>query len=177
LKATKRTIRALLATGLAVTGTISGLTSSEAAADGADCLVDVDLFMTPGLSAAPSSGTFSSNGEKGSAECEGVVNGKEITESALYGVMGKYGAKDPDSCLTGGDFELSQTFVLPVADGFERVEGTAKLVFGALDGGGPLTGPFTSDRFSGTVELMPEKGDCVSAPITRLRVVIKGLLK
>jgi len=47
------------------------------AADGTPCTMELDLTTSPGLSASPSSGTFTSNGETGTISCNGPVNGRQ----------------------------------------------------------------------------------------------------
>lgn len=43
-------------------------------------------------------------------------------------------------------------------------------------GDGVVSGEFIGEKFSGTFEIMPPEGDCVSTPITRLRAAGEGVL-
>ena len=142
-----------------------------------NCVAEVVLELNPGLSNEPNSGTFTSNGETGQVECDGPVNGKETTGKGTWGVAGDLGTKDPDSCTSGGEGDADQSATHPTADGSEKFANQATFTYGALQGGGTFGGEFTGDRADGTFEVVPEEGDCVSKPITKVRVTLKYALK
>lgn len=156
----------------------TGLGAGDAArgAESTPCTAEFDLTLSPGLSNTPSSGTFTSGGETGTVECRGTVNGRQATGPGTWGAEGRYGTVDPDSCTSGGEGEVIQSFTVPTADGNEHVVNEGTLTYGALEGGGLISGTFEGPRFSGTFDVTPTEGDCVTAPITRIHVSLRGTL-
>lgn len=149
-------------------------TTPAGAAGEARCRFRMNIDITPGISLTANSGTFTSNGESGPADCG--------AGAGTIGITGNYGTKDPDSCggaFSGGN-EGNGSFVLsaPTAGGRERVEDTFTFVYGQLSTtGGVVAGTFESARFSGTFQLTPTAGDCFSAPVTKALVTGEGTLR
>lgn len=160
----------LVSTGLA------GARGAAQESDSTPCTAEFDLTLSPGLSNTPSSGTFTSGGETGTIECQGNVNGKKATGPGTFGSEGRYGTEDPDTCTSGGEGEAIQTFTVPTVDGDERVVNEGTITYGALEGGGLISGRFRGPRFSGTFEVTPTKGDCVTEPVTEIHVSLEGTL-
>lgn len=135
------------------------------------CLAEFDITFSPGVSNAPSSGTFTSHGETGTMHCDGPVNGKPVTGTGSRGETGRYGLDGPNTCtkLDGrGDAAFSLT--MPTADGDEHIADLATITYGPLQGGGVLGGTLESKRMYGTFQVTPIEGDCVTTPITRAHV-------
>jgi hypothetical protein len=151
---------------------LTGLTGEQAAfGAGQKCSFSADVDVTPGFSATPSSGTFTTNGPTGRVSCGGG--------EGTMGFQGNYGTKDPDGC--GGAFsngnEGDGTFVMSTP-GTGEVQGTFTFVFGTLSSnGGLVEGTFTGEKFSGTFQLSPTAGDCFSSPVSKGRVTGQGTLK
>ena len=54
-----------------------------------------DIVVSPGLSTEPNSGVYHSSQKTGTIEC-GDLKG-------TFGIDGRYGTADPDSCQSGGE--------------------------------------------------------------------------
>ncbi|MGH8971632.1 MAG: hypothetical protein ACRD0C_00300 [Acidimicrobiia bacterium] len=145
--------------------------------EGTRCTAEFDDTLSPGLSIRPSSGTFTTGGETGTVVCDGKVDGKQPTGAGTWGAHGRYGTADPDSCTSGGEAESNHSLTVPTADGSVHSAHTAQLTYGALKGDGIIGGRFDSPEASGTFEVTPKEGDCVTAPITRIHVRLTVTLK
>lgn len=146
--------------------------SVTAAESGTECEATFDLVIEPGFTSEPSSGTFGPlNGEPGTIECEGPVNGEEPTGPGTWTVSGNYGAEDGASCQSGGEGDGTQEWSVPTDGGEEQVVNEITFTFGALQGGGGFGGEFVGDTYDGDFEVTPKKGDCVSEPLTEITVV------
>ena len=58
----------------------------------------------------------------------------------------------------------------------KTVKDTFTFEFGGI-AGGIVTGTYEGERYSGTFTATPIEGDCVSAPATKARVQLDGVLK
>ncbi|MGQ0465594.1 MAG: hypothetical protein ACT4QG_09775 [Sporichthyaceae bacterium] len=147
--------------------------SALAAADPADthCTAEFEVTLSPGFSATPSSGTFASDGESGTMTCDGPIDGARVTGPGTRGEAGRYGVGSPSSCLQPlGEAEWTIQATLPTEQGKRNLRLPVSGTYGPLQGGGPLGGTFASDRAYGTFTITPVEGDCVTAPITRVRL-------
>ena len=144
---------------------IPGVSTPVAGAEPASCTAEGDFTVTPGLSTSPSSGTFTTGGESGTLSCKGGGNGN-------MGFDGRYGTKDPDTCSSGG--EGTSKGVYKFSDGSE-VTDDVEVTYGPFQGGA-LGGSFKGARSSGTFEVTPIEGDCVSKPLTKAHYVFRNLV-
>jgi hypothetical protein len=164
---TKLALVAILVGGLVVADQAVGSrpTASSAPAN-PTCSFSADLVLDPGVSSAPSSGTFATApGKDGTYKCRGPFGyGKGPSGSA--GMSGRYGTTDEDTCGKGG-------------------EGDGKLRLGDREGGpftftyskftdGVATGEFHGDRFEGTFTLTAKDGDCLLSPVRKVRLDGEG---
>jgi hypothetical protein len=156
----------------------SGHAHATAATTGTPCTFAFDVTVSPGLSStAKSSGTFTSNGQTGTITCNGTVNGKQPTGAGTFGTSGRYGTKNGgDTCQSGGNGDGVDNITVPTASGNQSVTSHFTFVYGALKGGGLISGTFTGDRFSGTFDVQLTQGDCVTKPFTKGHVTGKGML-
>jgi hypothetical protein len=147
------------------------LTVAEGSAQGpTTCSVVFDEVASPGLRAAPSSGTVSSNGEGGLVECDGPVDGRRPSGAGSSDVSERYGTRGGDSCRTGGVGDGVQALTIPTAGGPDHVRNTVTFTYGGLRGG-VLTGDFRGDRMSGTFTAKPYRvASCGTTAMTRFRV-------
>lgn len=137
------------------------------------CTFALDVSISPGISAQPNSGTYTSNGETGQVDC-GAGPG-------TLGIAGAYGTKDPDSCGTaftqGNEGTGTAVMKVATADGPQSLQFDYTFVYGQPSTeGGVVSGTFKSERFSGVFYLTPTAGDCFSAPVTKARVTGDGTL-
>ena len=144
---------------------IPGGSTPVAGAEPASCGAEGDFTADPGLSTSPSSGTVTTGGETGTLSCKGGGKG-------TMGFDGRYGTKDPDTCSSGG--EGANTAVFKFADGKE-VTDEVEFTYGPFQGGA-LGGSFKGARSSGTFEVTPTEGDCVSKPLSKGHYVFRNLV-
>ena len=152
---------------------IVGAIATPARAQGATvCRFEAQLLASPGLSTTESSGTSASDGEAGTMECDGWVDGRQPTGPGTFGLDGRYGTSGPDSCTAGGEGDGLQSFTLPTSQGPLHIENRVTFMYDAVSEDGVITGRFHSQRLSGTFEMVPVKGACSGSPVTRM--VIRG---
>ena len=108
---------------------------------------------------------MTTGGETGTLNCKGGGNGN-------MGFDGKYGTKDPDSCSSGG--EGNTKAVYKFSDGSE-VTDEVEYTYGPFQGGA-LGGSFKGARSSGTFEVTPIEGDCVSKPLSKGHYLFRNLV-
>jgi hypothetical protein len=161
----------LLVVGVMVVALLApaGVSAQQATA----CEATVDIDMAPGLSSTASSGTFTSRGETGTVSCDGPVNGHQPSGPGTFGASGHYGTQGGDVCTSGGEGDAKQRWTFPTADVDEEVTDTQTFTYGALSGGSTFGGEFKGERYSGTFEVSPKQGDCVTTPLTKIRVVVR----
>ncbi len=137
--------------------------------------------MTPGLSLTSTSGAFTSGGETGAIVCSGSVEGRAVTGPGTFGAEGRYGTADGDSCVSGGEGSAVQSFTLATRDGALPVRSVITFAYQPVPGpGGSLalaSGRFEGERFSGTFDVTLIEGDCVTRPVTRVRLDGRGMLR
>ena len=167
----RTTLYALLAAVMA------GVMAAPAAAGGPTvCRFTTDLTASPGFSAAGSSGTSNSDGETGTIECDGWVDGKQPTGPGTFGLTGRYGTDGPDTCTSGGEGDGLQTFTIPTQQG--DVKMTNRFTFSYEETGNrTISGRFYGEQLTGTFEMIPVKGDCAKQAITRIAIRGEGTLR
>jgi hypothetical protein len=177
-------VGAVGAVGVAVVAVPAGA-GRPSAEPGTPCAFSAEFDIDPGLSVVPNSGTFTTGDETGTMDCSGPVDGRRPTGTGRFGAEGRYGTRDPDSCLIGGEGTAVQTFSIPTAEGARRVRNPITFTYhpvstrppGAGPGPGPIAaGEFRGPRYSGTFDVTALKGDCVTAPVTRVRLDARGVL-
>jgi hypothetical protein len=145
--------------------------TADAAEGGTRCTWQFDVVAAPGLNTEPSSGTVVTNGETGTASCEGPVNGHKPTGQGTSGYDGRYGTKDGDTCQSGGEGKGVFSITIPTSAGPQQIRDSGNTYeYGGFRAGSPFSGSFKGDRMSGTFEVMPMDGDCASKPVTKFRV-------
>ena len=158
----------VLLTVIAALAAVVGFASGGSAAGPTSCTFTVDLTMSPGLSHQGTSGTLDSGGQTGTVNCDGPVDGHQPTGPGTFGTTGRYGTQGPDGCATGGEGDGTQDFTLPTAGSSTSVRNTMTFNYGAKDGG--VGGDIKGDRYSGTFEVRPKKGDCFNSPVTEITI-------
>ena len=133
------------------------------------CLAEFDLTFSPGITMSPSSGTATSHGETGTNRCDGPINGKQVMGTGTRGEDASYGVRDAGTC-SGGEADVAFSFTMPTADGAERVVSTFVAKYGPLQGGGVYGGTFTGERMYGKFTVTPIEGDCITEPLTKVRL-------
>lgn len=140
---------------------------------GTRCTFEFEVTLSPGLSMSPSSGTHRGTGP---LTCDGLVNGKQPTGTGTLTDDGRYGTKDPDTC-SGGEGDGVDTMKIPTQDGIETVISEFTFTYPRPSTkGGVAGGEFKGTHFTGSFEFTPMEGDCISAPVTKVRVFGEGVL-
>ena len=151
---------------IAVAWAVPGASTPVAGAESASCTAEGDFTANPGLSTSPSSGTVSTGGDTGALDCKGLGKG-------TMGFDGKYGTKDPDTCSSGG--EGTTKAVYKFSDGKEVTDDDVEYTYGPFQGGA-IGGSFKGSRSSGTFEVTPIEGDCVSKPLSKGHYLFRNLV-
>jgi hypothetical protein len=137
----------------------------------AECFIDKDNVLSPGVSLNGSSGTAVTP-EPGVIECHGKVNGAAPTGDGQVTEDAHYGTKDPDTCTSGGEGVGRMDISVPTTAGVQSFSISFTFTYGEPSTrGGVVAGKFTGKGFHGTFDITPKKGDCLTAPITRIHTV------
>jgi hypothetical protein len=155
-------------------------TGLAGAREGTRCTFAYVITLSPGLSTEGSSGTVTTNGPTGKLDCDGPVNGRKPNGEGTIGISGNYGTTDSDSCTSGlvggGEGAGSTTLAVPTRGGEQVVTDGYALTYGQTSSKGVVSGAFEGERYSGTFDLHPLEGDCVTRPITKVLVTGEGFL-
>jgi hypothetical protein len=166
--------RFLLVTALVTTGLVAPARAEEA---GTPCRFEVDVTLSPGLSREPSSGTFKSNGESGTLDCQGDVGGRPVAGRGTFGADGRYGTdRGGDHCYSKeGHGEGTAHLTIPVEGGSQHVDDPFTLTY-RVDGRS-VVGDITGRRFTGTFDVTKADGDCLWSPVKKIRLKGRGHLR
>ena len=166
----RRSVGVSAAAAAALTLGAAAARADEGPTTHAVCTSTITLYLTPGFSATPAASTVTSRGETGTVVCVGTLSGRRITGPGTFGVDEVTQA----GCLTDhSSGQVSTT--LPTTGGPIRMIGGLSgrrlglLEFADVD--------FPQGRFTGFGPVLPTRGDCLIAPITRALVSITGVLE
>jgi len=143
---------------------------SRAATSETKCVWAHDVFVSPGLSTSPSSGSWTSRGpqgETGTITCDGPVNGKKPTGPGILEARGRYGTEGGDTCQSGGEGDAVWSVTFPTADGSEHFVDPFMFRYGAFSTGAPFAVEFGGDRVNGSGEVQSFEGDCAANAVTK----------
>jgi hypothetical protein len=159
--------RTLVLSAMLVGVLLPSASGRAAAAAPAVCGLTLEVAISPGLSFTPGSATY--QGEGGTVACEGAVIGRQMTGAGTLsgaGILGLFTGAVCAQGVGGGTFSLT----IPTSEG--QVEVTSDSTFNWAGPAGELSGK----GLSATFELTPLDGDCVSAPVTRAVIHMRGIL-
>lgn len=141
------------------------------AGDEVHCTNVHEVTLSPGFSIQGSSGSFNVPTVR-TMECHGPINGRTPTGAGSYGEEpGRYGTEDPDTCQEGGEGDGVFFASIPTTDGDLELTAPYTFTIGDLTTNpGFVSGEFSGDGVRGTFKVTPLEGDCVTKPITRVRV-------
>lgn len=154
----------------ALLGVLVPASPAQATRNFALCTLDFEVTISPGLSPAPTTATYMTDGDTGTVACRSLTAGDQVTRVGRLtaaGVIGLFGGGSCVEGIGGGTF----SFTFPTAGA-----PTTTTRDYAFSWAGP-TGNLTGSAMSGTFELAAVAGDCVSAAITRARVHSLGILQ
>jgi hypothetical protein len=155
--------------------TLAGFTapggSPAQAGDEVHCVNAHEVTLSPGFSIRGTSGSFNVATVR-TMECQGPINGRMPSGVGSYGEEpGRYGTADPDTCQDGGEGEGVFFATIPTTDGDLELRAPYTFTIGDLTTNpGFVSGEFSGDGVRGTFKVTPLEGDCVTSPITRVRV-------
>lgn len=136
-----------------------------------ECTSEMVMRLRPGISETPSAGT--ANGREGVQECNGPVLGEQPTGEIGHDFDGRYGTDGPDTCSGGGEGWGVANHYVPTKNGTKTFRNIFTYKFGGVSGG-IVSGTFEGDYFSGTFSIRPLEGDCVTSPVTKGDLTVKG---
>lgn len=141
------------------------------AADEVHCTNVHEVTLSPGFSIQGSSGSVNVATVR-TMECHGPINGRTPTGVGSYGEEpGRYGTEDPDTCQEGGEGDGVFFSTIPTTDGDLQLRAPYTFTIGDLTTNpGFVSGEFSGEGVRGTFKVTPLEGDCVTSPITRVRV-------
>lgn len=141
------------------------------AADEVHCVNTHDVTLSPGVSIRDSAGSIDVIPVQ-TMECDGPMDGRKPTGAGWYGEeTGRYGTENPDSCQAGGEGDGVFFATIPTSDGDLELRAPYAYTFGDMTANpGYVSGEFSGEGVRGAFKLVPVEGDCVSGPITRVRV-------
>jgi hypothetical protein len=145
-------------------------------AEGTHCSGSFTMILDPGLSTEPSTGRHYSE-SPGKLDCQGPINGREANGTGALSEDGPYGTTDPDTCQSGGEAAGTDHLTVPTADGPQKVDSQFTATFGRISNKNwVFGGEFKGSRFTGSFKIQPLEGDCVSRPVTKVRVDFEGVV-
>ena len=160
-----------LAAPVAVVSVVALAGGAVAHGEDTMCRVVKDEAISPGLSLQGSSGVFRTV-STGVITCVGDVNGYKPTGPGTFTESGRYGTKDPDTCLGGGEAEGNFIVSIPTSGGLKSVTRDFRITYGEPSvRGGVIAGKIEGNDFHGTLDIIPTEGDCVVRPVTRIYAV------
>lgn len=145
------------------------VTPAYATTDVALCSLDFEVSISPGLSPVPGTATFKTDGDSGSVACRSLPGGIQVTglgRMAAVGVLGLFAGATCQAGVGGGTLSMT----IPTADGPAALTNDYTFVWA-----GPA-GQLKGSDYTGTFELTPLEGDCISGPLTRSRIHSAGIL-
>ena len=124
------------------------------------------VAISPGVTDRPGRFTITSNGQGGVLVCSGLVAGKTVTGPGTIGELG-----NAEGTCTSGTGESDYSFALPTSAGPVTINVRANFVYG------PGAGARLGDQIPGPFEFVATKGDCISSPVTEVRVTNQVLFR
>ncbi|MGH2690055.1 MAG: hypothetical protein ACRDKW_14800 [Actinomycetota bacterium] len=129
------------------------------------CVATWTDSVSPGASLTPGTSTFSSGGQTGSISCAGSVMGHDVTGPGTIGEEGR-----AQGTCTAGTGSATFHMTIPTTGGPVDLSFPVEFTIAGAVGsrpGGPMPGGFV---------FAPLEGDCVTTPVTRIAVVMYGVL-
>jgi hypothetical protein len=140
--------------------------SPAAAESTAVCAATWSVTISPGVTSEPGKNTMTSNGPTGTLVCQGLVKGQTVTGPGTLGEVGEF----EGTCATGAGQAL-MSFTFPTASGPVTISVKTRFVFG------PGVGLRLSDQIPGPFEFVATRGDCITAPVTEVKLFNQVLFR
>jgi hypothetical protein len=172
--------RSVMTVTLGLVLSFAPIAPSRAATSETQCVWAHDVFLSPGLSTSPSSGSWTSKGpqgETGTITCDGPVNGKRPTGPGVLEARGRYGTRDGDTCQSGGEGDAVWSLIFPTSDGPQHIVDPITYEYGAFSTGAPFAVQFRGDLVTGSGEVQSFEGDCAANRVTKYHAKGKVTLK
>ncbi|MFN2557642.1 MAG: hypothetical protein ABR592_12410 [Nitriliruptorales bacterium] len=135
------------------------------------CSAVFDVTVTPGLSLTPSEGSYTTGGERGTWDCQGLYRGRTVTGLGTISVAGRYGESSPlgDTCLNVSG-PGTYSFTLPTDGGPAKEQGTYEQSLFNRRGDVEASSADRQTSWMGDFVFIPTKGNCLTGPITAARI-------
>jgi hypothetical protein len=144
---------------------------SASAPPSAVCTNTFTATITPGFTPRPGAGKLSSNGQTGSIECFGRIQGQRVTGPGTLGFVERHRSGSCRGHTGTGRVHL----VIPTAAGSKDMVGSLAVRRTALMV--RVTVRFPGVFYSGNGVVFPRLGDCTSTPLEQIKVTMTGSLR
>ena len=145
--------------------------SAAATPPSAVCTNTFTATISPGFTPNPGSGKLTSNGQTGSIECFGTIEGARVTGPGTLGFVERHKNGSCRGHVGTGRVHL----VIPTTDGPADMVGALSVRRTALTVRVKVR--FPGVRYSGNGVIFPRLGDCTSSPIEQIKVTMTGTLR
>ena len=133
----------------------------------ATCTIIFPNRLSPGFSLTPSTGTYGSGGETGTISCLGSLDGHRVTGRGTFGFEGVY----TGDCF-GNTGSGTYSFTVPTEAGSKHFTGSYSERRTGFNGSIQASQP--GGHFQGAFLVLPQKGDCLTSPVTEVVINMAG---
>jgi hypothetical protein len=158
---------ALIAAGSLGAAPVHGATAPPSAV----CTNTFTATIAPGFTPTPGAGKLSSNGQTGSIECFGMIQGKRVTGPGTLGFVERHTRGSCRGHTGTGRVHL----VIPTTAGPKDMVGRLSVRRTGLTVAVKVR--FPGVRYSGNGVVFPRLGDCMNTPLEQIRVTMTGTLR
>lgn len=158
---------ALIAAG----GLVPAFAQGAAAPPSAVCTNAFTVSVAPGFTTTPGPGKLTSNGQTGSLECFGTLEGRRITGPGSVGFVERHTSGTCRGHTGTGRVHL----VIPTTAGDKHLYGALAVRRTGLTVRVKVR--FPNLRYNGNGVIFPRMGDCTSTPLEQIRVTMTGTLR
>ena len=168
------TRRAAALGGTAALIALLSATATHAAAPAPPSAVCTNTFtatITPGFTPTPRAGKLSTNGQTGSIECFGTIEGARVTGPGTLGFVERHTGGTCRGHTGTGRVHL----IIPTSQGTKDMYGALVVRRTGLTVRARVR--FAGVRYSGNGVIFPRLGDCASIPLEQVQVTMTGFLR
>ncbi|HEV3365664.1 MAG TPA: hypothetical protein VG795_16290, partial [Acidimicrobiia bacterium] len=136
----------------------------------ASCTFIFPNRLSPGFTLTSSTGTYGSGGETGTITCLGSLDGHRVTGPGTFGFEGVYTGDCFGNVGSGTYF-----FTIPTDVGSKHFTGSYTERRTGFNG--PIQASQPGGRFQGVFLALPQKGDCLTSPVTEVVINMAGTFR
>jgi len=136
----------------------------------ASCTFTFPNRLSPGFTLTSSTGTYGSGGETGTITCLGSLDGHRVAGPGTFGFEGVYTGDCFGNIGSGTYF-----FTVPTDVGSKHFTGS--YTERRIGFNGPIQASQPGGRFQGVFLVLPQKGDCLTSPVTEVVINMAGTFR